>query len=99
MIELVMYGMIPSANNGELRERAAREQLQEAEDAPVLGFVLQLLDRRQVDAGHRDVRAQPIDGQHHQCEQDLVPEVGTLNMFLRLESNGTTPFQSAGERG
>src|SRR3954452_18522400 len=29
----------------------------------------------------------------------LFRRSGTLNMFLRLESNGTTPFQSAGERG
>ena len=39
MIELVMYGMIPSPNTANLVERPAGEQVEEAEHAAVLGRV------------------------------------------------------------
>ena len=39
----------------ELRERASGEQLEKAENAAVLGLVLQRFHRGQVDSGHGDV--------------------------------------------
>ena len=45
MIDAVMYGMIPRAKIANVGERAAGEQVEEAEDAARLGLVLQLLDR------------------------------------------------------
>ena len=45
----------PEREDGELRERAAGEQLEEAEHATVLRLLLQLLDLTEVDAGHRHV--------------------------------------------
>ena len=38
MIDAVMYGMIPRAKMAKLGERAAREQLEEAEHAAWLGL-------------------------------------------------------------
>jgi hypothetical protein len=63
--------------DGEVREAGAREELQVGEDAArLLGLALQLRDLVEVDAGGGDVRAQPVDGDDRQREQDLVPQVG-----------------------
>ena len=60
MIEAVMYGMMPRANTASLRQRAAREQVEEAEHAGAAALE-ELLERRGVDARHGHVSAEPVD--------------------------------------
>ena len=75
MIELVMYGMIPSAKTAHAAERAAGEQVDEREE-PGLTLRAQLpLELGDVHDRHGNVRAEPVDGDDDQGEQDLVAEV------------------------
>src|SRR3546814_19993210 len=67
----------PQREQRELGERAAREQLEEAEDTGALfGLALQLLHGVEVDAGRGDERAEPVDPDDQQGEQDLPAQVG-----------------------
>ena len=77
MIDAVMYGMIPSANTAAARQRAAREQVEEADraPAPVRGRVLQREDGVEVDVRDGQERAEPEDRDDEDREQDLVPQV------------------------
>ena len=61
MIDDVMYGMIPSANTANWVMRAAGEQLEEAEHAALVGLALQVLERTEVDARHREVGPEPVE--------------------------------------
>src|SRR5262249_11711825 len=57
-------------------DRAAREQVEEADDPAVPRVVLQLLDLAELDERDRKVGADPIDDDDEEGEEDLVPEVG-----------------------
>ena len=59
-------------------ERAAREQVEEAEHAAGLLRGADGLDLGEVDTGHDDVRAHQVDADDEQGEQDLVAEVRDL---------------------
>ena len=59
MIELVMYGMIPSENTANRVERAAGEQVDELAARRRLAWLLQAAGAREVDVRHRDVRPEP----------------------------------------
>ena len=74
-----------------LGERPAREEVEEPEHAAALGVGLQLLDRLEADAGHGDVRAQPVEGDHGQREDDLVPKVGDLEHVLQAGEHRGSP--------
>jgi hypothetical protein len=49
---------------------------------------LQLLDRLVVDASHADRRAEPVDGDHHDREQDLVAKIRDLEDVLQAGKQG-----------
>ena len=66
----------PEPENGEARERAAGEQVEEAEHARLVGRLLEALHLLEVDARHRDVRPDPVQDDDEQREEDLVPQVG-----------------------
>ena len=77
MIDAVMYGMIPRKKIGDVRDRAAREQVEEPDDAAVVRPVLQVLDRA------RSRRTEPAGARRagrrammHDREEDLVAQVG-----------------------
>ena len=82
----------PEREHGELRERAAGEELEEAEHAALLGLLLQLLDadRGRCPAPGRATRTGrgPASG----GEQDLVPEVRNLEHVLEAREHGGAPF-------
>ena len=84
MMLAVMYGMIPSAKIEKLSKRAAGEQVEEAERALRLDALLELLDRPGVDARHADGDAEPVEGDHRQREQDLVPQIRDLEDVLQV---------------
>jgi len=65
--------MIPSAKP---REAAAREGVEEVEDAAAGEVVLQFLDRVEVDARSGNVGAQPVQQQHRCREGKLLANVG-----------------------
>ena len=71
-------GHDPEPEDGGSGERAAREQVEEAEDAAGLVGGGDALDLVEVDPGHDDVRAEQVDGDDEQGEQDLVAEVRDL---------------------
>ena len=60
----------------ELGERTAREELNEAQDAALVGLVAKQLDRFDIDPRGRDERAKSIDRNDHQREQDLAAQIG-----------------------
>ncbi len=65
---------MPEGEDGQPPERAAGEDVQEAEDRA--GRRLEEgADRMRVDAGRRNVRAQPIHGQHQEREEDPLAQV------------------------
>jgi len=70
--------MMPSANRA-MRDspppekRFSRPRMFEAAEG-----LLDVVDRRQVDARHGDVRAQPVDQQHPRREGDLLADVRDL---------------------
>src|SRR5262249_43996350 len=66
----------PEEEDRHVRDRAAREQVEEADDAGVLRLVLKVLDRGEVDERDREVGADPVDAHDDQREQDLVAQVG-----------------------
>ena len=88
MIDAVMYGMIPSDEDGELAERAAREQVEEAERAALVSaWSCSCLTGREVDAGHGDVGAEAVQDDHQEGEEDLAPEVGDLEDVLQAREH------------
>ncbi len=83
MIDAVMYGMIPRKKMETAVERAAREQVEEAEHAArALRLRLQLLDGLEVDVRHGDVRTHPEHEDDEDREQDLVPQVSDAEHVL-----------------
>ena len=61
--------------DGEPDERAAGEQVEEPEDPRGARGVLELLDPREADPGHGDVRPELVQRDDEQGEQDLVAQV------------------------
>ena len=92
MIDDVMYGMIPSANTANCVSAPPENRLQEAEHAAGLRLIAKGLDRLQVDTGHGDVRAEPIDRDHEQGEQDLVPQIRHLEHVPEARQQPKAPF-------
>ena len=69
-------GHDPQREEREPREAAAREEVEEAEDAGAAEVVLQFLDRVDVDARRGDVGAEPVEQQHRRREGELLANVG-----------------------
>ena len=89
----------PEGEDGELGERAAGEQLEEAHHAAAaLGLALQLLDGVEVDARRRDVGAHPVQGDDEQREEDLPPEVGDPEDVPDARQHGEGSWSAAGRR-
>jgi hypothetical protein len=61
----------PEGEDRELRERAAREQVEETEHGPALSAEV-ALDRLRVDAGRRDPGAEAVDGEDDRREEDAM---------------------------
>ena len=75
MIEAVMYGMIPSANTANWVSAPPENSCRKPEHATLLGLRAQGGHGVEVDAGHGDERAEPVQRDHQQREQHLVPEI------------------------
>ena len=89
----------PEGEDGELGERAAGEQLEEAHHATAaLGLALQLLDGVEVDARRRHVGAHPVQGDDEQREEDLPPEVGDPEDVPDARQHGEGSWSAAGRR-
>ncbi len=86
----------PEREDGEAAEGSAGEQVEEAEGALRLDTLLELLDRVGVDARHTDGDAQPIQGDHHHDEQDLVPQIGDLEDVLQVRQHSDSLVGSVG---
>ena len=87
MMLAVMYGMIPSAKIEKLPNAPPENRFEEPERALLLHALLELLDRVLVDARHADGDTQPVQGDHPEGEQDLVPEVGDLEDVLQVRKH------------
>jgi len=68
----------PEREQGDAREPAAREQVEEAEDVGPGVVVLELLERLRGDARHRDVGAEPVEREEHCREQQLLADLRNL---------------------
>ena len=66
----------PEEEDRHVRDRAPGEQVEEPDDPRVLGLLLQVLDRVEVDERDRQVGADPVQPDDRQREEDLVPQVG-----------------------
>src|SRR6266540_389635 len=66
----------PEEEDRDVRDRAAREEVEEAHDPGVLRLLLQVLDRVEVDERDRQVGADAVDPDDQQGEEDLVAQVG-----------------------
>ena len=64
------------AEDGQAHQRAAAEEVQEAEDARGRGLRLQALQATPVHPGHGDVGTDLVQGDDGQREDDLVAKVG-----------------------
>ena len=95
MMLAVMYGMMPEREDREAPERAAGEQVEEAERALRLDALLELLDRDRVDARHPDGDAQSVQGDHHHENRILFRRSVTLKTFFRFDSTGDSLVGSA----
>src|SRR5262249_55568059 len=69
-------------------ERSTGEQLEEGEDAPLLRLLLQRLQRRHVDPGDRDERAEAVDRDHRHREQHLVAQLRDAQDVLEARDHG-----------
>ena len=82
MIEAEMYGMMFSAKIAMRWMRAAREHVEHAEDAAGLG-IENLVPGGRVDAGQRDVGAEPVDQQRAQREPEALLQLVGLGERAR----------------
>jgi hypothetical protein len=83
MIDAEMYGMIPSANTVKREQRAAGKHVEQAQDATLLALK-QLLQFVRIDAGHRNVRTEPIDDEREQQEDEPATQVAELAALCQL---------------
>ena len=67
-------GHDPQREQRQALEAAAREEVEEAEDVRAREVLLQRLERVDVDAGRRDVGAEPVEQQHRRRECELAPD-------------------------
>src|SRR5829696_6530734 len=67
-------GHDPEREQSELPERAAREDVQEAENGPALAGEVRV-DGVRVDAGHRDPAPQPVEAEDHRREEHAMAEL------------------------
>ena len=70
--------MIPSAKIAIRESPPPGEQVEQAEDVGAAELLLDVVDRREVDARHRHVRAEAVDQQHRRREGDLLADVRDL---------------------
>ena len=85
--------------DGEVRQARAREELQVGEHATrLLGLALQRRDGVEIDARSRHVGAEPVEGEHAQREQDLVPEVGDPEHVPQAGQHDCSPSAASTER-
>jgi hypothetical protein len=73
--------------HGEARQRAAREHVEQAQDAALLALE-QLLQLGRVDARHGNVRADAVDHQREQQEDQPATQVAELAAFCQLSCVG-----------
>src|SRR6185295_14759446 len=72
--------------HGEARQRSAREHVEEAEDAALL-VLEQGVQLVRIDARHGDVRADPVDDERTQQEEQppaQVAELAALGQLIRV---------------
>ena len=84
----------------QLEQRSAAEQVDEPERALVeLRVGDALLDLRVVDAGGGDVRTEPVEHDHAECEEEFVPQIGRFesppNCAEQASSWGCPPRRAA----
>ena len=77
--------------DGEVGQCAAREQLQEGEDAAGIGARLELLERSHVDARCGQMSAETVERDHQQGEQHLVAKVRDLEDVLQVGDHRWAP--------
>ena len=75
MIEAEMYGMMPEREDREARQRAAREHVEHVQDAALLRAGTARASTRRIDARHRDVRADAVDDQRAEQEQQPALQI------------------------
>ena len=73
MIDAEMYGMMPSAKTVKLRQRAAREHVEQAQDAALLALE-KLRQLVRVDTRHRNMRPDAID--HNASSKNRQADAG-----------------------
>ena len=93
MMLAVMYGMIPRAKIEKLSKPPPENRFRNPSAPWLVGRLLELLDRQRVDAGHPDRDAEPVDDDHRQREQDLVPEVRDLEDVLQVGEHARESLQ------
>ena len=90
MIDAVMYGMIPSEKMANRVSAPPREQVEEGHHAACLAPAIdQLLDGGVVDARVGDVRAESVDRDDREREEDLAAKIGNLERVPK-RSTATT---------
>ena len=80
----------------EATECTAGEQVEEAQRALRLDTLLELLDGIGIDARNTDGGAEPIQRDHHENKQDLVPQIGDLEDILQVRQHSDSLVGSAG---
>ena len=98
MIDAVTYGMIPSANSEKRDERAAREEVEQAEDGAALAAEV-ALDRLGVDARRRHPRAEPVEREDHRREEDPAAELRDAPGVGEPGEHPATPRRRSGSAG
>jgi hypothetical protein len=66
----------PEREQRDPRQPAAAERVQQVEDAAAAELALDLVDGLDVDARHRDVRAEPVERQKQRREGELLADLG-----------------------
>ena len=95
MMLAVMYGMMPSAKIEKLPnappENRSRKPSAPCDSTPFLNC----FDRVGVDARNPDGDAEPVQGDHHHDEQNLVPQIGDLEDVLQVRQHSDSLVGSA----
>ena len=82
-----MYGMMPKREDRHALHRAARQHIEDVEQAAA-ALVDLLGQGRRVDAGHGDIGAQTRHDQRAQGEEDAVPQFLGLAQIAETEIGG-----------
>ena len=94
MMLAVMYGMIPRAKIEKLSKPPPENRLRNPSAPWRVRRRLELVDGQRVDAGHPDRDAEPVDDDHRDREQDLVPEIRDLEDVLQVGEHSAGPLLS-----